>query len=168
MTTSTAFLRHDRGEDEVTEDEKQECLEALAERYRKPILNTLDIPDIADAVGISNPYGIVPLSGLERGGLIEKADNGCWRVTPKVVRQTWAELCRAVKAGATAGKVAATVGMLLEYRDDKTGTPGTVTLFDSTGDCFSAVLSPEGLAQYRDVLVTDAAVLLMLAGAAWR
>jgi hypothetical protein len=137
------------------------------ERYRKPILkvltaaypDTLDIPEIAEAVGISNPHGIVPLSGLEKDGLIEKASNGCWRVTPKVAKATWAELCRAVKTGATAGKVTATVISRTEDRD-KTGA--IVILSDSNGDHFGVELSPEGLAQYRDMLVTNAAVLLML------
>jgi DNA polymerase III subunit alpha len=75
--------------------------------------------------------------------------------------QSWAEFSRAVKTGATAGKVAATVVSRMERRT-KTGTKmGIIGLSDPTGH-FEAVLFSEGLAQYREILEPGAAVLLQL------
>jgi DNA polymerase III subunit alpha len=75
--------------------------------------------------------------------------------------QSWAEFSRAVKRGASAGKVAATVVSRMERRT-KTGTKmGIMGLSDPTGH-FEAVLFSEGLAQYRDILEPGAAVLLQL------
>ena len=75
--------------------------------------------------------------------------------------QSWAEFSRAVKNGATAGKVAATVLSRLERRT-KTGTKmGIIGLSDPTGH-FEAVLFAEGLAQFRDVLEPGSALLLQL------
>jgi DNA polymerase-3 subunit alpha len=75
--------------------------------------------------------------------------------------QSWAEFSRAVKAGATAGKVAATV-LSRQERRTKTGNKmGIIALSDPTGH-FEAVLFSEGLAQYRELLEPGAAVLLQL------
>jgi DNA polymerase-3 subunit alpha len=75
--------------------------------------------------------------------------------------QSWAEFCRAVKTGATAGKVAATVVSRMERRTKTGNKMGIFGLSDATGH-FEAVLFSEGLAQFRDVLEPGAAVLLQL------
>jgi DNA polymerase-3 subunit alpha len=75
--------------------------------------------------------------------------------------QSWAEFSRAVKTGATAGKVAATVVSRMERRTRTGNKMGIIGLSDPTGH-FEAVLFSEGLAQYRDILEPGAAVLLQL------
>jgi DNA polymerase-3 subunit alpha len=75
--------------------------------------------------------------------------------------QSWAELARAVKAGASAGRVAATVVSRIERRTKTGNKMGIIGLSDPTGH-YEAVLFSEGLAQYRDVLEPGAAVLLFL------
>jgi DNA polymerase-3 subunit alpha len=75
--------------------------------------------------------------------------------------QSWSEFSRAVKAGATAGKVAATVLSRMERRTKTGNKMGIIGLSDPTGH-FEAVLFSEGLAQYRDLLEPGAAVLLQL------
>ena len=75
--------------------------------------------------------------------------------------QSWAEFSRAVKTGATAGKVAATVLSRMERRTKTGNKMGIIALSDPTGH-FEAVLFSEGLAQYREVLEPGAAVLLQL------
>jgi DNA polymerase-3 subunit alpha len=75
--------------------------------------------------------------------------------------QSWAEFSRAVKTGATAGKVAATIVSRMERRTKTGNKMGIIGLSDPTGH-FEAVLFSEGLAQYRDVLEPGAAVLLQL------
>ncbi|ABD87984.1 DNA polymerase III, alpha subunit [Rhodopseudomonas palustris BisB18] len=75
--------------------------------------------------------------------------------------QSWAEFCRAVKSGATAGKVAATVVSRMERRTKTGNKMGILGLSDPTGH-FEAVLFSEGLAQYREVLEPGGAVLLQL------
>ena len=75
--------------------------------------------------------------------------------------QSWAEFTGAVKSGATAGKVAATVVSRMERRTKTGNKMGIIGLSDPTGH-FEAVLFSEGLAQYRDVLEPGAAVLLQL------
>jgi DNA polymerase III subunit alpha len=75
--------------------------------------------------------------------------------------QTWAEFSRAVKTGATAGRVAATVVSRMERRTKTGNKMGILGLSDPTGH-FEAVLFSEGLAQYRDILEPGAAVLLQL------
>src|SRR6516225_6221676 len=75
--------------------------------------------------------------------------------------QSWAEFSRAVKTGATAGKVAATVVSRMERRTKTGNKMGIIGLSDPTGH-FEAVLFSEGLAQYRDLLEPGGAVLLQL------
>jgi DNA polymerase-3 subunit alpha len=75
--------------------------------------------------------------------------------------QSWVEFSRAVKTGATAGRVAATVVSRMERRTKTGNKMGIMGLSDPTGH-FEAVLFSEGLAQYRDVLEPGAAVLLQL------
>jgi DNA polymerase-3 subunit alpha len=75
--------------------------------------------------------------------------------------QTWTEFARAVKTGATAGKVAATVVKRMERRTKTGNKMGIIELSDPTGH-FEAVLFSEGLAQYRDVLEPGTAVLMQL------
>jgi DNA polymerase III subunit alpha len=75
--------------------------------------------------------------------------------------QSWAEFSRAVKTGATAGKVAATVVSRMERRTKTGNKMGIIGLSDPTGH-FEAVLFSEGLAQYREVLEPGTAVLLQL------
>ncbi len=75
--------------------------------------------------------------------------------------QSWAEFSNSVRAGATAGKVAATVVSRLERRTKTGNKMGILELSDPTGR-FEAVLFSEGLAQYRETLEPGAAVLLQL------
>src|SRR5205809_2700709 len=75
--------------------------------------------------------------------------------------QSWADFSRAVKTGATAGKVAATVVSRTERRTRTGNKMGIIGLSDPTGH-FEAVLFSEGLAQYREVLEPGTAVLLQL------
>ena len=75
--------------------------------------------------------------------------------------QPWAEFSRAVRAGATAGKVAAYVVSRIERRTRTGGRMGIVGLSDPSGH-FEAVIFAEGLQQYRELLEPGRAVLLFL------
>jgi DNA polymerase-3 subunit alpha len=66
-----------------------------------------------------------------------------------------------VKAGATAGKVAATVVARTERRTRTGGKMGIIGLSDPSGH-FEAVIFSEGLAEHRDLLEPGTAVLLFL------
>ncbi len=73
--------------------------------------------------------------------------------------QRFAELARAVKQGASAGRVAAAVLDRAERRTKSGAKMGIVQLSDQSGQ-FEAILFQETLNQYRDVLEKGAAVLL--------
>src|SRR5271166_113743 len=75
--------------------------------------------------------------------------------------QSWAEFSRAVRTGATAGRVAATVVTRTERRTRTGSRMGIVGLSDPTGH-YEAVIFSEGLQQFRDVLEPGASVLLVL------
>jgi DNA polymerase-3 subunit alpha len=75
--------------------------------------------------------------------------------------QPWAEFARAVKAGATAGKVAGTVVSRTERRTRTGSKMGIIGLSDASGH-YEAVTFAEGLAQYRDLLEPGSAVLLFI------
>jgi len=75
--------------------------------------------------------------------------------------QSWADFAKAVKAGVTAGRVAATVVSRAERRTRTGSKMGIIGLSDPSGH-FEAVLFAEGLAQYRDLLEPGTAVLLFL------
>ena len=75
--------------------------------------------------------------------------------------QSWAEFSRAVKAGATAGRVAGTVVARTERRTRTGSKMGIIGLSDPTGH-YEAVIFSEGLAEYRDLLEPGTAVLLFL------
>jgi DNA polymerase-3 subunit alpha len=75
--------------------------------------------------------------------------------------QSWADFCKAVKAGATAGRVAATVVSRIERRTKTGNRMGIVGLSDPTGH-YEAIIFAEGLQQYRDLLEPGAALLLFL------
>ena len=75
--------------------------------------------------------------------------------------QSWAEFARGVRAGASAGRVAATVVARTERRTRTGSKMGILGLSDPTGH-FEAVLFSEGLTQFRDLLDPGAAVLLTL------
>jgi DNA polymerase III subunit alpha len=75
--------------------------------------------------------------------------------------QSWAEFSRAVKAGASAGRVAGTVVARLERRTRTGNKMGIIELSDPSGH-FEAVVFAEGLQQFRDVLEPGRAVLLAL------
>ncbi len=68
---------------------------------------------------------------------------------------------RAVKGGATAGRVAGTVVSRTERRTKTGNRMGIVGLSDPSGH-YEAVLFSEGLQQYRDLLEPGSAVLLLL------
>jgi len=75
--------------------------------------------------------------------------------------QSWAEFSRAVKAGATAGRVAGTVVSRQERRTRTGSKMGIIGLSDPTGH-YEAVIFSEGLAEYRDLLEPGSVVLLFL------
>ncbi len=75
--------------------------------------------------------------------------------------QSWSEFARAVKAGASAGRVAGTVVARTERRTRTGSKMGIIGLSDPSGQ-YEAVLFAEGLAQYRDLLEPGTAVLLFL------
>jgi DNA polymerase-3 subunit alpha len=80
-------------------------------------------------------------------------------VLKKLRVQPWAEFARAVKAGATAGKVAGTVVARQERRTKTGNKMGIIGLSDPTG-AYEAVIFSEGLAEHRDLLEPGTAVLL--------
>jgi DNA polymerase-3 subunit alpha len=75
--------------------------------------------------------------------------------------QSWAVFTGAVRAGASAGRVAATVVARTERRTRTGSKMGIIGLSDPTGH-YEAVIFSEGLQQYRDLLEPGAAVLLAL------
>ncbi len=75
--------------------------------------------------------------------------------------QSWTEFCRSVKAGASAGRVAATVVSRLERRTKTGNKMGIVGLSDPSGH-YEAILFAEGLQQFRDLLEPGSPVLLFL------
>jgi len=75
--------------------------------------------------------------------------------------QSWAEFSRAVKAGTTAGRVAATVVSRTERRTKTGNKMGIIGLSDPTGH-YEAIVFAEGLQQYRDLLEPGSALLLFL------
>jgi DNA polymerase-3 subunit alpha len=75
--------------------------------------------------------------------------------------QSWAMFARNVKAGATAGRVAATVVSRAERRTKTGNKMGIVGLSDPSGQ-YEAVLFSEGLQQYRDLLEPGSPVLLQM------
>src|SRR5207244_9783322 len=75
--------------------------------------------------------------------------------------QSWAEFARAVKAGASAGRVAGTVVARTERRTRTGSKMGIIGLSDASGH-YEAVVFSEGLAQFRDLLEPGKAVLLSL------
>src|SRR5262249_36959717 len=75
--------------------------------------------------------------------------------------QSWAEFSRAVRAGATAGKVAGYVVSRIERRTRTGGRMGIVGLSDPSGH-YEAVIFAEGLQQYRALLEPGPAVLLFV------
>ncbi len=75
--------------------------------------------------------------------------------------QSWSDFSRAVKAGASAGRVAGTVVARIERRTRNGTKMGIIGLSDPSGH-YEAVLFAEGLAQYRDLLEPGAAVLMLL------
>jgi DNA polymerase-3 subunit alpha len=75
--------------------------------------------------------------------------------------QSWMEFSRAVKSGASAGRVAGTVVSRAERRT-KTGSKMGILEFSDPSGHSEAVIFQEGLQQYRDLLEPGKAVLLML------
>ncbi len=75
--------------------------------------------------------------------------------------QSWSDFARAVKAGASAGRVAGTVIARTERRTKTGNKMGIIGLSDASGH-YEAVIFSEGLQQYRDLLEPGAAVLLLL------
>jgi DNA polymerase-3 subunit alpha len=71
----------------------------------------------------------------------------------------WSEFAKSVKAGATAGRLAASVVSRVERRTRTGGKMGILGLSDPTGH-FEAVIFSEGLAQFRDLLEPGSTVLL--------
>jgi DNA polymerase-3 subunit alpha len=76
--------------------------------------------------------------------------------------QTHAEFGRAVRQGASAGRLAATVIDKVERRT-KTGNRMGILQFSDQSGQYEAILFSEGLAQFRDLLTPGAPVLLAVA-----
>jgi DNA polymerase III subunit alpha len=75
--------------------------------------------------------------------------------------QSWIEFSRSVKAGVSAGRVAATVVSRTERRTKTGNKMGIIGLSDPSGH-YEAVIFAEGLQQFRDLLEPGIAVLLAL------
>ena len=75
--------------------------------------------------------------------------------------QKFSDLSRAIRAGATTGRVAATVLDRQERRTKSGNKMGILSLSDQTGH-FEAIIFQEGLNHYRDQLEPGRAVLLVL------
>jgi DNA polymerase III subunit alpha len=82
-------------------------------------------------------------------------------VLERLQLQSWAAFSRAVKAGVTAGKAAATVVSRAERRTKTGNKMGIIGLSDPSGQ-YEAVIFAEGLQQYRDLLEPGSPVLLQL------
>jgi DNA polymerase-3 subunit alpha len=82
-------------------------------------------------------------------------------VLKKLRVQSWAEFSRAVKNGATAGRVAGTVVSRQERRTRTGSKMGIIGLSDASAH-FEAVIFSEGLAEHRDLLEPGTAVLMFL------
>jgi DNA polymerase-3 subunit alpha len=82
-------------------------------------------------------------------------------VLQKLRVERWAVFARAVKQGASAGRLAATVLDRAERRTKSGSKMGIVTLSDPSGQ-YEAILFQEGLNQYRDLLEKGASVLVTL------
>ncbi|MEA2860913.1 MAG: polymerase subunit alpha, partial [Methylobacteriaceae bacterium] len=81
------------------------------------------------------------------------------RVLEKLRIERWANFSRAVKQGASAARLAATVLDRYERRTRTGGKIGIVMLSDQSGQ-YEAILFNETLNQYRDLLEKGAAVLV--------
>ena len=79
--------------------------------------------------------------------------------------QCWGEFSRAVKSGATAGRLAATVVSRMERRTKTGNKMGIFGLSDPSGH-YEAIMFAEGLQQYRDILEPGSPVLLFLSAEA--
>lgn len=75
--------------------------------------------------------------------------------------QPWAEFAAAVKRGASAGRLAATVVSRQERKTRSGGRMGIVRLSDPTGQ-FEALLFSEALHQFRDKLEPGRSVVLIV------
>jgi DNA polymerase III subunit alpha len=75
--------------------------------------------------------------------------------------QSWVEFSRSVKAGVSAGRVAATIVSRTERRTKTGNKMGIIGLSDPSGH-YEAVIFAEGLQQFRDLLEPGAAALLVL------
>ncbi len=82
-------------------------------------------------------------------------------VLKKLRVERWTDFARAVKQGASAARLAATVLDRTERRTKSGSKMGIVTLSDQTGQ-YEAIMFQEGLNQYRDMLEKGAAVLVSL------
>ncbi|WP_276199546.1 DNA polymerase III subunit alpha [Chelatococcus sp. XZ-Ab1] len=78
--------------------------------------------------------------------------------------QRWVDFAKAVKAGATMGRIAATVLDRTERRTKSGSKMGIVTLSDQTGH-FEAIVFSEGLQRFRDLLEPGRAVVLVVQAA---
>jgi DNA polymerase III subunit alpha len=79
--------------------------------------------------------------------------------------QRWTDFAKAVKAGASMGRVAATVLDRQERRTRSGSKMGILALSDQSGH-FEAILFQEGLNQYRDLLEPGRAVVLTVQASA--
>jgi DNA polymerase III subunit alpha len=127
---------------------------AVAEPLRIPLcepwLPAMRLQKEYDAIGFF-------LSGHpldEYGALLEKL-----RV------QRWTDFARAVRNGASAGRLAATVLDRTERRTKSGSKMGIVTLSDQSGH-FEAIVFAEGLQRYRDLLEPGRAVTIVVQAAA--
>jgi DNA polymerase III subunit alpha len=79
--------------------------------------------------------------------------------------KSWVEFSREVRAGATAGRLAATVVSRMERRTKTGNKMGIFGLSDASGH-YEAIMFAEGLQQYRDILEPGSPVLLFISAEA--
>jgi DNA polymerase-3 subunit alpha len=82
-------------------------------------------------------------------------------VVARLRLQRWSEFAAAVRQGATAGRLAATVQSRQERRTKNGTKMGVLRLSDPSGP-YEAIIFAEGLGLYRDLLEAKAAVLVTL------
>jgi DNA polymerase-3 subunit alpha len=124
--------------------------------------------DIRDAVRLPTVDAWLPAERLQKefdaiGFFLSGHPLDDYADTLKHMRvQSWAEFSRSVRAGASTGRVAATVVTRTERRTRNGSKMGIVGLSDPSGH-YEAVVFSEGLQQFRDVIEPGAPVLLTLA-----
>jgi len=88
--------------------------------------------------------------------------DGYGPILEKIRVQYWTDFVRAVRGGASAGRLAGTVTLRNERKTRSGGRIGIVQLSDPTGE-YEAVMFSEALNQFRDLLEPGASVMVLVA-----